>query len=181
VRQAVISRGVSGSGKSTFNRKVTELAAGQGLKVAVHCTDDLFMVNGRYNFNPVMLGRNHAMNLENFIDSLGQGIDIVVCDNTNTSKFEWSRYAKAAQDAGYALVDVYFEPGDIDDHDKRNTHRVPREILEKQKQKLISSRNACGLPEGFTRAIVVKKDFFPDNVREAAEWLLDEEAPNRAT
>jgi adenylate kinase family enzyme len=43
-------RGLPGSGKST---KAKELAGEQGL---VFSTDDFFMVNGKYIFDPKMIG-----------------------------------------------------------------------------------------------------------------------------
>lgn len=157
MKLAIISRGVSGSGKSTFSRKLAEAAKNRGLQVAVHCTDDLFMVGDEYRFNPAHLGTNHAKNLVNFENSLKENINIVVNDNTNTSPWEWKKYADAARAADYALVELFFEPGDIDDHDKRNTHGVPREILEGQKRKLLSNADS----EGFDIKLKInQQDYF---------------------
>ena len=52
-KNLILVRGVSGSGKSTF---AEEFLYPVSLLIS---TDDFFMVNGEYQFNPELLSENH--------------------------------------------------------------------------------------------------------------------------
>ena len=77
-KTVLINRAVPGSGKTTFSKHIYDAVKGAGLSIAVHSTDEYFMVGNRYVFNLEMLGLYHKKNLANFIDSLEKGIDLVV-------------------------------------------------------------------------------------------------------
>jgi predicted kinase len=135
---AIINRGISGSGKSTFITELKKQAQAQHLKIAVHSTDDLFMVNGVYCFEATKLGAKHFKNSLNFLHSLPKN-DIVVCDNTNTSHEEYKEYVDVAHHAGFTVVAVVFTPDELEVHAARNTHNVPLEILKKQREKMLKN------------------------------------------
>ena len=167
----IISRGVSGSGKSTLNQALEELSEARGHSAAIHSTDDIFEQDGK--FDPAKLGINHAKNLENFKASLEAGIDTVVCDNTNTSHWEYEKYLKAAREAGYAVQAVVFEPGPIDVHEKRNTHNVPRDVLVKQKENLLNNLKSIGVDKEYN---VEQQSMFNfiERIRNLASHLVPE-------
>jgi adenylate kinase family enzyme len=57
-------RGVPGSGKST---KAKQLA---GIKGLIYSTDDFFMKNGDYVYDPSKIGEYHDRNLERTVKSM---------------------------------------------------------------------------------------------------------------
>jgi adenylylsulfate kinase-like enzyme len=128
----IITRGVPGSGKSTLNRYLEELAEARGVSFSVH-GGDKYMVNqaGEYEFSDEKKAycamRTHA----EFNEALAKGTDVIVSDNTNIKWPDYKRNVREAQKAGYKLIAVVFEPGSIETHMERNTHDVPRETLEK--------------------------------------------------
>lgn len=123
VRKAYIMRGVSGSGKST---KAKELAGSIG---KIHSTDEYFMKDGVYKFDPRFLGPNHKRNLAAFKDSLNRNVPIVVCDNTNSRHWEYKEYIEAAQNHGYEVEIVQMPHPDPVVAAKRNLHKVPETTI----------------------------------------------------
>lgn len=126
---AIINRGVVGSGKSTFASELQKQASEKGLTCNVHNTDQYFMEDGEYKFDFTKLGYNHKQNLNAFIESLKQGVDIVVCDNTNTTPKEYRKYINEAKSAGYDVMGVVFIPDKWEVHNERNTHNVPEDVI----------------------------------------------------
>lgn len=122
-KRVIIIRGIPGSGKSTLAQ---ELAGKTG---KVHSTDDYFMKDGKYVFDPSKLGRNHTLNFSAFEADLALGVSPVIVDNTNSRKWEFQRYLESAENAGYS-VEVVQVPH-IDPHlaARRNSHGVPESAI----------------------------------------------------
>lgn len=100
----VLMRGVSGSGKSTVAARIARERGG-----VVLSTDDYFEKEGRYEFDPSMLTRNHAKNQERAERAMRDGTSPVIIDNTNTQAWEMRPYVDAAKRYGYEVEIV--EPG----------------------------------------------------------------------
>ena len=128
-----IYRGVPGSGKTTHSKK-------QHPKAKRFSTDDFFMVNGEYRFDPSKLGEAHGKCLLDFVEFLisrtkskfhqvadAEFPDVVV-DNTNTSIAEVAPYAALALAYGHELqiVTLCCDPAVAW---KRNTHSVPERTV----------------------------------------------------
>lgn len=126
---AVINRGISGSGKSTFNRILKAVAEEAGFTVACHSTGEYFMVDGEYKFEQKKLGYFHTLNKIAFTKSITDGVNIVICDNTNLRQREYNPYVKAARETGSTVVAVVFYPDDYDKHVERNAHGVPADVI----------------------------------------------------
>ena len=139
VKTVLINRAVPGSGKTTFSRRIYEAVAGAGLSIAVHSTDDFFMVDGTYLFDLTLLGEYHRKNYEHFVESLRGGVDLVVVDNTNIAPWETEPYTRAARAAGYRIVLFNFLPRALEKHlaaqqvtpEKPDAHEVPADVLER--------------------------------------------------
>ena len=58
VRELVLMRGLPGSGKSTKAKKIA------GERGVIYSTDDFFMVNGEYKYNPKMIVEYHENNFK---------------------------------------------------------------------------------------------------------------------
>lgn len=127
----IILRGLPGSGKSTLAKQLGEGGV-------VYSTDDFFMVDGEYKFDPKKLGGYHADNVRRAERAMIEGITPVVVDNTNVSMYEFKNYIKLANEYGYK-VEIH-EPDtewkfDADELARRNTHGVPKEVIEKMIQR----------------------------------------------
>lgn len=142
---AVINRGVVGSGKSTFALELQKEAAKQKLTCNIHNTDEYFMVDGEYKFDVSKLGQYHGKNLQAFTDSMKLGVNIVVCDNTNTTPKEYLKYVNEATKAGYTVISVVFIPDVADVHFTRNSHNVPNFVVENMIHRLNNNLETEGV------------------------------------
>jgi len=131
MKRLVVMRGASGSGKST---KAKQLAADYlnlyGAEAWIFSTDEFFMRDGQYMFNPAALGHAHCWNQLRAIQAMIQGVEVVIIDNTNTQAWEAQPYVQAAIKLGYEVEIV--EPStpwafDADELAKKTQHGVPVE------------------------------------------------------
>lgn len=125
MKRLTILRGLPGSGKSTFAKALANGAP-------VFSTDDYFMFDGKYHFQPSMLGEYHGKNQRRTEDALRSGIPHVLVDNTNTQAWEAREYVKAAILHGYEVVFVESQTSwakDPVECAKRCTHGVPEDRI----------------------------------------------------
>ena len=120
IKELRIIRGLPGSGKSFLSKQLGEGGV-------IHSTDDLFMVDGKYQFDLNKLTDNHKANETRTEVAMQQGITPIVVDNTNVSFWEMKAYVRLAQQYGYAVM--FKEPEtswkfDAQELAKRNQHGV---------------------------------------------------------
>lgn len=166
---AVISRGIPGSGKSTFNRMLKSVSEARGFNIAIHSTDDFHMVDGKYVFQMEKLAGFHRRNHQNFCTSMSRGINIVVVDNTNLKAKEYKSYIESAVDAGYAVLAVRFEPDEVEKHFARQAHGVPLDRLVAMRESLIASGATIGVSKEF---VVQPSDFSEDYLRNLCKDII---------
>lgn len=129
----IIMRGVSGSGKSTLARQIAEQNPGS----VIYSTDDFFMVDGQYQFDPKRLGEFHIKNHQRTHEAMKSGFSCVIVDNTNTQAWEMKPYVLSAVEFGYAVEIHQPEPVDFDELMKRQSLRqdqsksLPAEVVQK--------------------------------------------------
>ena len=116
---------VPGSGKSSFGKFLERMAFKCGVTTAIHSTDDKFIVNGEYKFDARNLGYNHNLNLKNAEESFKNGINYVYIDNTNLRLRDRKQYIDASKPYDYLIAEIFFIPGNLEDHYCRNIHDVP--------------------------------------------------------
>ena len=168
MKVAIINRGISGSGKSTFNKLLANKALNHKQNTVVHSTDDLFMVDGKYQFDVKKLGDNHKQNYANFVEALRTGFNIVICDNTNTKQWEYQNYVSDAQRRGYTTIGVFFFPDKVENHLARNTHGLTKEILMRQKSNLLNNIKT----ELVEQEYQIKPDSFFDDIDRVAQAII---------
>lgn len=157
-KTVLINRAVPGSGKSSFSKRIDEAVRGAGLSIAVHSTDEFFMVGNRYVFDLTKLEEYHQRNYAAYVESLTKGIDLVVVDNTNLQPWECAPYTVAARKAGYRIVLFNFLPRELAQHlasqrvtpEKLDAHQVPEALL----RRFIEEFNLYNA--------LLERDFVPD-------------------
>jgi len=126
-----ILRGISGSGKSTLARQL-----GEGGEVL--STDDFFDVNGEYQFDSDFISEAHFWNQTRAVEAMDKGVTPFVIDNTNVSAWEPKFYVQEAQKRDYRIEIRESETPwkfDAEELAKRNTHGVPREVIDSMLEK----------------------------------------------
>lgn len=120
----IIMRGISGSGKST---KAKSFGGN------VYSTDDFFMENEEYKFDPSKIVEAHGWNQNRVKEAMSSGETPIVVDNTNTQKWEAKPYVLMAKEFGYAVkVEESDTPWrfDAEELSKRNVHGVPKPAIQ---------------------------------------------------
>jgi len=152
IQKVYILRGVSGSGKSTFARTLSD-------NRVILSSDDFWTLGGtdyKETFDFKKLGEAHAWNLRRYIDFL-TGVmfvpgdfDIIV-DNTNTTIAEIAPY--------YAVAQAFGVPTEIISLDtdpkvafERNVHGVPEAAHRRQTDNF--RRNTSQIPSYWNHRIV---------------------------
>jgi predicted kinase len=126
----IIMRGISGSGKSTLAKKIGE-------KGVVLSTDDYFMKNGKYDFEPSKLGLYHKQNQEEAEKNMKKEISPIVIDNTNSKIWEMKPYVSLADKYGYEVVIKELPTPSIEELLKRQGERqsinksLPEDVLKR--------------------------------------------------
>jgi predicted kinase len=124
----ILMRGVSGSGKSTLAKKLA--AAHEGV---IYSTDDFFMLEGIYTFDPSSLGKNHKMNQDRAIWAMQERTPCIIIDNTNTQAWEMKPYVEAAVELGYEIEIQEPDPVPIEEIMRRqeSNKNLPLETVQK--------------------------------------------------
>ena len=94
-------RGLPGSGKSTFAKKLAERYEGP---IQIVSADD-FMIDdeGRHKFDGTRLKEVHALCFKAFCECLLHDISVIV-DNCNREHWEYQRYINMATELGYKVI-----------------------------------------------------------------------------
>lgn len=122
-------RGLPGSGKSTF-------AKATALRLNIHHfeTDEYFMKNGEYFFEPSKLGQYHKANHKRTMDALISGKDVIV-SNTFTTQKELDVYIVSAEQLG-AEIEVWRSDASFG-----SIHGVPEATMLAMKERFFNYPN----------------------------------------
>lgn len=124
-------RGASGSGKSTFADSIKNLNP----DTLICCADDYFVNKlGDYVFDVSELSEAHTFCKNNFHLGIIEDKNTIVVSNTNTREWEWSFYEDLGRKHGYQIFHIILE----NRHGGENIHGVPQEVLETQKERILS-------------------------------------------
>jgi NEDD4-binding protein 2 len=115
----ILMRGVSGSGKSTYAKRIQEERGG-----VIYSTDDFFMKDGEYQFDGSQIGRNHERNQQRTAEAMRMGINLIIIDNTNTQRWEMKPYVQMADEHNYTIEIVELSDIDFDTIMERQGQRA---------------------------------------------------------
>jgi len=123
MKDLVLVRGISGSGKTT----VANMFNG------IHITTDSFWYDaqGNYNFDASKLSEAHEWCRKSVDILMSNGEETIVVHNTFTKEWEMKPYFDLAKIYGYRVHTVIVE----NRHGSKNVHNVPDDVLEKQKSR----------------------------------------------
>ena len=124
MKNLILIRGVSGSGKSTvaalFN--TNNLAS----------TDDFFIDEyGDYVYNANSLVINHQKCQLAVKMMMQDGEELIVVHNTFTKDWEMDAYFALAKENGYAVHTIIVE----NRHGSKNVHDVPKDKIDEQRER----------------------------------------------
>jgi hypothetical protein len=133
----VVMSGLPGSGKTTVANML--ISACTHTSVERFSTDDLFITNGKYQFDPTMLVANHKANYQAFCSSTAL---VKIVDNTSLTPAEYNNYFTHTRHTGGICILLATRETDIDVL-SRNVHNVTRTKLKqmaaKRKEPLLPS------------------------------------------
>ena len=87
------------------------------------------MKDGKYHFDPSLLGEAHSQCLRDFIAGCLRQDPAILIDNTNTTTEEIAPYYAVANAYSYKVTLVTFKV-DLEEASKRNTHGVPLKSIQ---------------------------------------------------
>ncbi|NXM85935.1 N42L1 protein, partial [Oenanthe oenanthe] len=100
-------------------------------------TDDFFVENGVYIFEPDFLEDAHKWNQKRARKAMKNGKSPVIIDNTNIHAWEMKPYVMMAHENRYEVT--FQEPDtpwkfNVQELTRRNIHQVPREKIQRMKE-----------------------------------------------
>lgn len=122
-----ILRGLPGSGKSTLAKSIIKNHNGNGIILS---TDDYFLINGKYQYNPDKIVEAHISNQNLCREKCRLGISPIIIDNTNVKRWEAKPYVEVALEHGYKIEirepdTPWWKSKNAEKLTRKNTHGVP--------------------------------------------------------
>jgi predicted kinase len=141
MRELIIMQGFSGSGKSYVTDALVAKYEAEGINVVVCSTDDFWYSEvgdnpTEYNFDMKRLGEAHKWNQRRANDSMKNGVQVVIIDNTNTQNREAEPYLNMGKANGYNLrcisVTCAVEVAKKANSERPKTRQVPEGVIDNQ-------------------------------------------------
>jgi len=134
VKQLILIRGLSGTGKTTL----AETICGDLEDRFMVSADDFFVDDsGEYNFNPDLLKKAHTWCQKECLEAMEDGFEIIVVHNTFTRKWECDPYLEMAQKNNYVIQVLSLYDGGLSDQElsQRGTHNLSAYQIQKQRKR----------------------------------------------
>ena len=128
----ILVRGVSGAGKST----IADMMDWLGHETVSFSTDDMFMVDGNYEFDPSLLGENHDAVVQKVRDVMIARYEVripetIIVHNTFTEEWEMKPYFELAEEFNWRVHTIIVE----NRHGSKSIHYVPDDVIKAQKER----------------------------------------------
>ena len=133
LKEIIIIRGASGSGKSTFANFIAGIyPVYRGVVICE--ADQYFEVEGK-EFHYSLLGEAHEYCRNKFVQAIKDNTNIIIVSNTSTHESETKFYVDLAREKGYKVTSLVVE----NINGTKNIHNVPEKTLADQKARLMAS------------------------------------------
>lgn len=130
IKNLIILRGVSGSGKTTFAKNLLPS------DTIICCADDYFIdENGEYYFDASKLSEAHSFCRNKFIHAIKWRCPNIAIANTNAKEEEFAFYVKLAKEECYRVYSIVLE----NRHCSNDVHGVPENVKARQEEKIKNS------------------------------------------
>lgn len=134
-QRLIIIRGIPGSGKSTYAKKLKRELFEQNKSCTHFEADMFFMKDGKYNWNPKLIGLAHKWCYESVFNSFDKGTEIVIVSNTFVTLKEMANYIDTAKQRNIPVT-VYRMNNEF-----KNEHSVPDDVITKMKTNFVDYEN----------------------------------------
>lgn len=129
MKQLFIMRGLPGSGKSCIAQIIA-----QGLQDAlILSADDLRMTEDGYQFIPEHEPYVWDEFENRFNESIEDGIENIIIDNTNLRPIQYELYKESAIERGYIVHEIIVGDFNVDNAFSRCKHEVPKDKIQAMK------------------------------------------------
>ena len=139
MKKLIILRGLPGTGKSSYiaqkyYKTATPAPLAHEDDTCIVISADHFYSNlftGEYTYVAGKIGQAHAEALTLGIQAMAFGVETIIKDDTNCSKWEYAAISAAARGFGYEIEEVDLYDGGLSDLTlaHRNTHGVPLDTI----------------------------------------------------
>jgi len=119
MRQIYLIRGLPGSGKTTFAKKIARI---------VYEADMFFEKDGDYQYDRERLAEAHAWCKERVKEAMLNGFNPIAVANTFVKRWEMEDYLKLAEANYYTVTEVTMS-GPV----RKSVHKVPDETIERMR------------------------------------------------
>jgi predicted kinase len=124
MKKLLVLRGLPGSGKTTYAKNLNGI---------ICSADDFFCAKGVYLFDRNSLQDAHDYCYNKVVAAMEQEMKLIILDNTNTRRSEYSRYVEAAKEHGYFVEEKIIGEVSIGvcaTYAFRNRHGVPLKVIQ---------------------------------------------------
>lgn len=141
-QRLIIIRGIPGSGKSTYAKKIKHDLFESGNSVTHFEADMFFMKDGKYNWNPKLAPIAHKWCYNSVFKSFDSGTNVVIVSNTFVKLGDMNTYIKEAESRNIDVTVYRME------NRFKNVHEVPEETLNKMSESFQDYENETIVKEG---------------------------------
>lgn len=133
LREIIIIKGTSGSGKSTFANFIAGIYP--VYRGVVICEADQYFEVENKDFHYSLLNEAHEYCRNKFQQAIKDHVEVIIVSNTSTRESETKFYIDLAKKNGYKVTSLVVE----NRNGTKNVHDVPEKTLAAQKARLMAS------------------------------------------